>query len=399
MKLRRIRSAAALLLAAVLAVGAGCSTGDGDRPRSRQERSSVSSRSTEGLNVAENSNVTLESTTMYVTGISEKAAVRESDEDNGKVLVQLSLGDEVRVISSDSSTSYYVSCGNGDIEGYIKKPYLTNEKSAVCKDELYFASAKTSVYDKNDADRKEIQTIDKNTQIIVMAKNSGDFWFVNVKDTKNYGFVKCTDISSKKIEEPSAASSKATSSKPAVSSSAPVQSRSSDGNQQRGYYTGYSNTAPTNYSVYYAKVATGYLAIRSAKAYDVSNELGKMYTGDAVYVVDTSTGTYWYCYSPKLATYGYVNSDYLTTSYSNPTQTTPKVTDTNYSVWEVSVNGYLALRTAKAYDASNEIGKLYTGDVVYVYSYSYVNFTDVYWYVYAPSLGKWGYVNSNYIYS
>ena len=33
------------------------------------------------------------------------------------------------------------------------------------------------------------------------------------------------------------------------------------------------------------------------------------------------------------------------------------------NTWTVSVaKGYLALRTAKAYDASNEIGELYTGD-------------------------------------
>ena len=130
-------------------------------------------------------------------------------------------------------------------------------------------------------------------------------------------------------------------------------------------------------------VSSGYLALRTAKAYDSANEIGELYTGDVVQLVDTSDSTYWYVYSPKHNRNGYVNRNYLTGG------------TVSYPTYTVSVSkGYLALRTAKAYDASNEIGELYTGDTVQVIDSS----DNGYWYVYSPKLNKNGYVNRNYLY-
>ena len=98
---------------------------------------------------------------------------------------------------------------------------------------------------------------------------------------------------------------------------------------------------------YTVRVEKGYLALRTAQAYDYRNEIGKLYTGDTVEVEEYGSGDYWYVYSSKLNKYGYVNNNYL--FYSGITD------DTDYTV---SVqNGYLALRTEKAYDYRNEIGK------------------------------------------
>lgn len=127
-------------------------------------------------------------------------------------------------------------------------------------------------------------------------------------------------------------------------------------------------------------VNKGYLALRTAKAYDSRNEIGELYTGDTVEVTDSSDSTYWYVYSPKHNKSGYVNKNYL-------------VGNTN--TWTVSVSeGYLALRTAKAYDSKNEIGELYTGDTVQVIDTS----DSAYWYVYSPKHGKNGFVNKDYLY-
>ena len=49
----------------------------------------------------------------------------------------------------------------------------------------------------------------------------------------------------------------------------------------------------------------------TAKAYDSSNEIGQLYSGDTVQLVDTTDVQYWYIYSQKLCKYGYVNKDYL----------------------------------------------------------------------------------------
>ena len=144
-------------------------------------------------------------------------------------------------------------------------------------------------------------------------------------------------------------------------------------------------TAKDSYaaSTYTVVVDKGYLALRTAKAYDSRNEIGELYTGDTVQVTDTSDGTYWYVYSPKHGRCGYVNRDYLIApSLSGDVRT-------------VSVSsGYLALRTAKAYDSANEIGELYTGDVVQLVDTS----DSTYWYVYSPKHNRNGYVNRNYLY-
>ena len=137
------------------------------------------------------------------------------------------------------------------------------------------------------------------------------------------------------------------------------------------------------YVTYTVQVESGYLALRNAKAYDRNNEIGRLWTGDTVEVMDTSDSQYWYVYAPTLGKYGYVNKDYLRSNVSGPT-------------YKVRVeSGYLALRNAMAYDSSNEIGRLWTGDTVQVLDTSGYQ----YWYVYAPSLGKYGYVNKDYIYS
>ena len=57
-------------------------------------------------------------------------------------------------------------------------------------------------------------------------------------------------------------------------------------------------------------------------------------------------------------------------------------------VYTVQVDGYLALRNAKAYDASNEIGELHTGQqVLHVETR---NDSGDYWYVYSLTEQKLG---------
>ena len=138
---------------------------------------------------------------------------------------------------------------------------------------------------------------------------------------------------------------------------------------------------------YQVGVSKGYLALRSAMAYDSSNEIGELYSGDTVEVTEYTTSDYWYVYSPKLNRSGYVNNDYLYFLSSQPTSSSGSYT--------VSVaKGYLALRSAKAYDSSNEIGQLYSGDIVQL-----IDSSDTqYWYIYSPKLSNYGYVNKDYLY-
>ena len=138
---------------------------------------------------------------------------------------------------------------------------------------------------------------------------------------------------------------------------------------------------------YTVKVDKGYLALRTAPAYDEANEIGELYTGDVVEVKDKSNGQYWWVYSPKHGREGYVNADYLRPS-SSPAPSS------SYGTYTVKVDkGYLALRTAPKYDEANEIGELYTGDKVTVLDKS----NGKYWWVYSPKHGREGYVNADYL--
>nr|WP_296043194.1 hypothetical protein [uncultured Blautia sp.] len=150
---------------------------------------------------------------------------------------------------------------------------------------------------------------------------------------------------------------------------------------------GSTGTTSTAGDVRTVSVASGYLALRNAKAYDERNEIGKLYTGDTVTVQDTSDATYWYVYSPKYNCSGYVNKNYLTGGASAPAPAN------NTRTVRVA-SGYLALRNAKAYDDRNEIGQLYTGDTVTVQDTS----DATYWYVYSPKYNCSGYVNKDYLY-
>ena len=140
-------------------------------------------------------------------------------------------------------------------------------------------------------------------------------------------------------------------------------------------------------SKYTVVVEKNYLALRRGKAFKRENEIGKLYTGDTVIHCPSPTenDTYWYVYSPKHHKVGYVNRHYL--EYDE------KYTGRIHYTASVE-RGYLALRSAKAFDAKNETGKMYTGDEVIAL---YKDRHSDYWMVYCPDLEKAGYTNKNYL--
>ena len=145
---------------------------------------------------------------------------------------------------------------------------------------------------------------------------------------------------------------------------------------------------------YTVSVSSGYLALRTAMAFDSRNEIGSLYNGETVYYVCPGNSTYVYVYSPKYNKCGYVNGNYLI-GYNNNNSNSNSGTDyTCNQAYTVSVSsGYLALRSAMAFDSRNEIGSLYSGDTVYYVSAG----NSTYVYVYSPKYNKCGYVNGNYL--
>ena len=146
---------------------------------------------------------------------------------------------------------------------------------------------------------------------------------------------------------------------------------------------------------YYVTGTENYLALRNEMAYDRRNEIGRLYNGDQVLVLNHGDNKYWYVYSPQLDKYGYVDGDYLMLSDGNRCDNTPQNDLSACSSYVVKgTQNYLAVRSAMKYDRKNEIGKLYNGDTVQLINTG----NGEYWYIYASKLNLYGYVNSQYLY-
>ena len=254
---------------------------------------------------------------------------------------KLYTGDTVDVTDASGSTYWTVYSAKLGKSGYVNRAYLTSAASArtVSVQSGYLALRNAKAYDS----RNEVGKLYTGDTVQVANQQDATYWLVYAPGLNKGGYV------------------------------------------NKNYLQGQAAAASSSGGNWTVSVQKGYLALRTAKAYDSRNEIGELYSGDTVQVQDSSDGTYWYVYSPKLGKSGYVNKNYLIGGGSAPAAA---------ASYTVSVqSGYLALRNAKAYDSRNEIGQLYSGDTVQVQDSS----DGTYWYVYSPKLGKSGYVNRNYL--
>ena len=270
--------------------------------------------------------------------------------DSRNEIGKLWTGDTVQVMDYSDSQYWYVYAPTLGKYGYVNKDYLRGTGSpsyqgtasgnyTVKVDSGYLALRTAKAYDS----RNEIGKLWTGDTVQVIDSSDYQYWYVYAPTLGKYGYV----------------------------------------NKDYLIGSGSYNSGSSSSGNYGVSVQSGYLALRSAKAYSSANEIGRLWNGDTVQVIDSSDYQYWYVYAPTLGKYGYVNKDYIY-PLGSPSP--------NYSTVYVD-SGYLALRSAKAYDSRNEIGKLWTGDTVQV-----IDTSDYqYWYVYAPSLGKYGYVNKDYI--
>ena len=264
---------------------------------------------------------------------------------------ELYSGDLVEVTEYTNGDYWYVYSPKYDCWGYVNNDYLIALSSqsgnyyptsyTVSVNKGYLALRTQKAYD----DSNEIGQLYSGDTVLVSDSSDSKYWYVYAPKLNQYGYVDKNYI----------------------------------------YYNG--RTGVSNFTPYFGEsrtvsVAKGYLALRTQKAYNSSNEIGQLYSGDVVQLLDTSDTQYWYVYSPKYDLNGFVNKDYL-------------IGGTTYTTRTVSVaKGYLALRSAKAYDSSNEIGQLYSGDIVQL-----IDSSDTqYWYIYSPKLSNYGYVNKDYLY-
>lgn len=310
----------------------------------------------------------------YVTGCKEVMKVREEEDKESKVLAKLDNGEKVSLIEKSEGNYWKVYIEAEDIIGYIDYHYLTNQSNAVTDPVTRYVNVQKDntlpILSTPDTDGSALGMAERGEEVIVLAKPNDTYAYIYAAEERAYGYVECSKLSDEKPKDETKEDTK----------------KADSASQTTTEILG-AGSPPADYQgIYYVKVASGYLALRNAKAFDASNEIGKMYNGDYVQAIRTNE-QYWYVYSPSLGAYGYTNSDYLVSSSGS-------VKAYDNSVYYASVaSGYLALRSAMAYDASNEIGKIANGQEVDVIDSS----TGTYWYVYVPALNQYGYVNSEYL--
>lgn len=326
----------------------------------------------------------------YVTGCEDAVKIRIAPDDESKVLTKLSNGEKVSLIDKEDDGYWKIYISSEDITGYMPDHYLTNEKDAVTEPVTRYINIKDgatlTIRSLPKEDASAVGILERGQKVTLLADMSGDFDYIYAVKSKTYGYVRSSRLSSKKVDKADASSQVVITSQPAAPTQVQPQS------QIQTKIFGQAAAPTSHLGQYYVSVQKGYLALRNAKAFDSSNEIGQMNNGDYVWAIETS-GTYWYVYSPSLGMYGYTNSSYLSTSPVTRNQTQTPDIPTYQSVYYANVaSGYLALRNAQAYDAANEIGKIANGAEVDVLDKS-----GQYWYVYVPSLGQEGYVNSQYL--
>lgn len=292
-----------------------------------------------------------------VTGTQNYLALRSSPSyDKNNEIGKLYNGDTVWFVNSGKNGYWYVSTAIGD--GYVNKDYLSPVSSGGYStgysslNTLIVAGTKNYLAlrsGRSGSSSNEIGKVHNNDTVILMRYDESGYWLIYAPEVGKYGYVNSSYL------------------------------RLPNG----------SKFADFAHHMYVAAGMKQYLALRSGKAYKTSNETGKIYFGQPVELIDKGDSDYWYVYAPTLEKFGYVNKDYLI-----------KVGDCDgnygdfFTSYKVSgVDKYLALRKQCEYETSNEIGKIKEGQKV-----EYVKKADSkYWFVYAPTLGKFGYVNKSYL--
>ena len=261
--------------------------------------------------------------------------------DSNNEIGKLYTGDIVEVQDFTDDTYWYVYSFQNEEYGYVNKNYLVASDSdwTVRVDSGYLALRSARAFDRSN----EIGKLYTGDTVKIQNSFDSTYWYVYSATLEKSGYVDKD-------------------------------------------YLDAPNATPSPGASWTVKVDSGYLALRSAKAFDRNNEIGRLYTGDVVQIQDSSDSDYWYVYSVALEKSGYVDKAYLVVSDSALPANVIRTVKVD--------SGYLALRSGKAYDRSNEIGKLYTGDSVEIQDSS----DSTYWYVYSQKLRKYGYVNCNYLY-
>jgi len=290
---------------------------------------------------------TSEYQTMYVSG-SATVSVVEDAKGNGSIIGMLSYGDSVSLIKNvvadrndtENSMSFIYSETLGNF-GYIKSSNLVEFFDEISSGQVYYVNMDNSDFYVDQSGSAVLATLKKNDMVTVIAKMSSGYWRASDK-MGEIGYISSGLLSEEKIEKKnnSSKTSKNSSSKESSSKTeskaeskveSPVQSEVQSQTESR------------------IEISADSTDIEETPSKTESENEPTVYTG----VGDPPTS--------------------------------------GYTLYIVDVDiDYLALRSKASSNPDSIIGELYYGTYVDV-----IDTSGDYWYIYAPSLGMYGFVSGN----
>lgn len=287
--------------------------------------------------------------TMYVTGAAEIEVFPDA-KGKSSAIGLLKYGDSVSFIKSvagndDEYGLSFVYSQSLETFGYIKNANLIDVYDEVTYGEIYYISDNNTPFYSERTCVNVSSNLSKNEMVAVLARFSDGIWRVSTK-TNSIGYIPYSLLSAERIEK------KVVSSKPESAVSA-VPSKAE------------SKTESKAESIVESTVESTVESKAEIEAPIVSSPNAN---------VDSETSS--------SSESSIVPSQYVGAGEA-------PVSGYTYYVVDVDI-GYLSLRSAPSSDPANEIGKLYYQESVYV-----IESDGEFWYVYAPSCGKYGFVKGD----
>ena len=272
--------------------------------------------------------------TMYVTGAADIEIIEDA-KDGSRVVGNISCGDSVSFINSVVTEYSFVYAEQLNAFGYIKDINLTDDYSETCTGEVYYVSSDSAPVYATQSAEAIVANLSKNDMVTVIAKLVSGNWRITDK-SGSIGYISAAMLSEEKIVP------KTVSSKSSSKSSSKTSSKSSSKKENK--------TVSKAESVYESKTESKSESQVESTVESIAEDLPYVGVGEA----------------PA----------------------------SSYQIYTVDVDlGYLALRGKPDSSTDNVIGELYYEEQVYV-----IDTEGEFWYVYAPTLGMYGFVKGDYNY-
>ncbi len=267
--------------------------------------------------------------TLFITGAASIEVYSDAN-GRGSLVGALNYGESVSFIKSvagndsDESVSFVYSETLGNF-GYVKNVNLVELYDEVTFGEIYYAATEVTPLYGDEIGTYIIRNLSKNEMVTVIAKLSSGVWRVCTK-SGTIGYASSYLLSEEKIQKKASSSksennnvSKHTESKVESKFESKTESRvesyaesvaesKTSSTNEPSVYTGEGEAPTSGYTLYTVDVDIGYLALRSEASAETSKEIGQLYYGEYVDVIDSS-GEFWYIYAPSCGKYGFVKGD------------------------------------------------------------------------------------------